>query len=142
MTDNIMTILDSLKDKVKVNVTDHGTYVSKGTATPLEWRRTINALKASGFVHLGGGNEWWLRPPRQTTVFPCDCPEDEVDLVPEHNICIACGKPATTPAKIEKLKLAIRRVMLEMVSRKFNDELDVKWCYEHLEHALKEAEDG
>ncbi len=23
----------------------------------------------------------------------CECPEDDVDLVPEHNICIACGKP-------------------------------------------------
>lgn len=23
----------------------------------------------------------------------CTCPKDEVDLVPEHDICIACGKP-------------------------------------------------
>ena len=30
-----------------------------------------------------------------------DCPDDEVDLVPEHNICIACGRLVADLIRIE-----------------------------------------
>lgn len=66
----------------------------------------------------------------------CNCPDNEVDLVPEHNICIACGKPYhkknPLPYEYPKQNMSIAEQQERTLRRAIGNEL-----YEWLEMIVK-----
>ena len=65
----------------------------------------------------------------------CNCPDNEIDLVPEHNICVACGKPYRNnplPYEYPDQNISIAEQQEKTLRKAIGDEL-----YEWLERQVK-----